>query len=118
MRLLCLGMCRVVGSCLMLVKMVGDYVALARGAPVVAPEAANRSIELLRVCFQTLWCAVFIRMACVTIESCSECGAFLIVANSVDLQHANYSADPQGWRDEGCRPQNDLLQALGCAFDC
>jgi hypothetical protein len=39
---------KVVGSCLMLVKMLGDYVALARGAPVVAVDAANRSIELLR----------------------------------------------------------------------
>lgn len=39
---------KVVGSCLMLVKMLGDYVTLARGAPVVAVDAANRSIELLR----------------------------------------------------------------------
>jgi hypothetical protein len=40
---------KVVGSCLMLVKMVGDHLLLAKGIPMVAGEAMNRLVELLRV---------------------------------------------------------------------
>ena len=40
---------RVVGSCLMLVKMLGDHMMLAKGIPSVAGEAMNRLVELLRV---------------------------------------------------------------------